>query len=54
MPIDDPLTHSIIGCAMEVNNVLGNGFQACPEPVEGRLYTNGFKQLSLLNYCGFV
>jgi GxxExxY protein len=27
MSIDDPLTHSIIGCAMEVHNVLGNGFQ---------------------------
>lgn len=25
--IDDPLTHEIIGCAMEVHNVLGNGFQ---------------------------
>ncbi len=27
MAIDDALTHSIIGCAMEVHNVLGNGFQ---------------------------
>ncbi|MBN2035404.1 MAG: GxxExxY protein [Chitinispirillaceae bacterium] len=27
MPIDDPVTHAIIGCAMEVHNVLGNGFQ---------------------------
>jgi GxxExxY protein len=27
MAIDDPLTHSIIGCAMEVHNILGNGFQ---------------------------
>ena len=27
MTIDDTLTHSIIGCAMEVHNVLGNGFQ---------------------------
>jgi len=27
MSIDDPLTHRIIGCAMEVHNVLGNGFQ---------------------------
>ena len=27
MTIDDPLTHKIIGCAMEVNNILGNGFQ---------------------------
>jgi len=27
MAIDDPLTHKIIGCAMNVHNVLGNGFQ---------------------------
>ena len=27
MTIDDPLTHKIIGCAMNVHNVLGNGFQ---------------------------
>ena len=27
MAIDDPLTHSIIGCAMNVHNILGNGFQ---------------------------
>jgi GxxExxY protein len=27
MRIDDPLTHQIIGCAMNVHNVLGNGFQ---------------------------
>lgn len=27
MAIDDSLTHSIIGCAMEVHNALGNGFQ---------------------------
>ena len=27
MAIDDTLTHAIIGCAMEVHNVLGNGFQ---------------------------
>jgi GxxExxY protein len=27
MSIDDPLTHAIIGCAMEVHNFLGNGFQ---------------------------
>lgn len=27
MGIDDPLTHKIIGCAMEVHNILGNGFQ---------------------------
>jgi GxxExxY protein len=27
MTIDDPLTHKIIGCAMEVHNILGNGFQ---------------------------
>ena len=27
MSIDDPLTHAIIGCAMEVHNTLGNGFQ---------------------------
>ena len=27
MAIDDPLTHEIIGCAMDVHNVLGNGFQ---------------------------
>ncbi len=27
MSVDDPLTHAIIGCAMEVHNVLGNGFQ---------------------------
>jgi GxxExxY protein len=27
MSIDDPLTHAIIGCAMEVHNILGNGFQ---------------------------
>lgn len=32
MAINDPMTHAIIGCAMEVHNVLGNGFQACPEP----------------------
>jgi len=25
--IIDPLTHSIIGCAMKVHSVLGNGFQ---------------------------
>ena len=23
----DKITHSIIGCAMEVHNILGNGFQ---------------------------
>jgi GxxExxY protein len=27
MSIDDPLTHKIIGCAMNVHNILGNGFQ---------------------------
>ena len=27
MAIDDPLTHKIIGCAMNVHNILGNGFQ---------------------------
>lgn len=27
MAIVDPLTHAIIGCAMEVHTVLGNGFQ---------------------------
>jgi GxxExxY protein len=27
MAVDDPLTHSIIGCAMAVHNELGNGFQ---------------------------
>ncbi|MBD3266041.1 GxxExxY protein, partial [bacterium] len=27
MPIDDPLTHKIIGCAMNVHSILGNGFQ---------------------------
>lgn len=27
MALDDPLTHRIIGCAMEVHNILGNGFQ---------------------------
>ena len=27
MAINDPLTHEIIGCAMEVHTVLGNGFQ---------------------------
>ncbi len=27
MAIEDPLTHKIIGCAMNVHNVLGNGFQ---------------------------
>jgi len=25
--INDPLTYKIIGCAMEVHNILGNGFQ---------------------------
>ena len=27
MNIEDPLTHKIIGCAMNVHNFLGNGFQ---------------------------
>ncbi|MDG5816924.1 GxxExxY protein [Chitinispirillales bacterium ANBcel5] len=27
MSIEDPLTHRIIGCAMNVHNFLGNGFQ---------------------------
>jgi GxxExxY protein len=27
MPIDDQVTHSIIGAAMEVHNILGTGFQ---------------------------
>jgi len=27
MTIEDPLTHTIIGCAMNAHNVLGNGFQ---------------------------
>ena len=27
MTIDDPLTHKIIGCAMNVHNILGGGFQ---------------------------
>ncbi len=27
MKIDDPLTHTIIGCAMNVHNELGYGFQ---------------------------
>ena len=27
MSINDPLTHKIIGCAMNVHNILGNGFQ---------------------------
>lgn len=27
MPVNDPLTHLVIGCAMEVHNILGNGFQ---------------------------
>ena len=27
MSIDDPFTHKIIGCAMNVHNILGNGFQ---------------------------
>lgn len=25
--LNDPLTHKIIGCAMNVHNILGNGFQ---------------------------
>ena len=25
--IDDPVTYKIIGCAMKVHRVLGNGFQ---------------------------
>jgi GxxExxY protein len=27
MVLDYPMTHSIIGCAMKVHNILGNGFQ---------------------------
>jgi GxxExxY protein len=27
MSIEDPLTHAIIGCAMNVHNQLGNGFR---------------------------
>lgn len=27
MAINDPLTHKVIGCAMNVHNILGNGFQ---------------------------
>ena len=27
MPIQDDLTYKIIGCAMEVHNTMGNGFQ---------------------------
>ncbi len=27
MTVDDPLTHKIIGCAMNVHNFLGGGFQ---------------------------
>ena len=29
MIIKDELTYKIIGCAINVHNVLGNGFQAC-------------------------
>ncbi len=27
LKVDDPLTHKIIGCAMKVHSIMGNGFQ---------------------------
>ena len=45
MTINDELTHSIIGCAMEVHNTLGNGFQ---EVIYQRALAIEFKDSSIL------
>lgn len=44
MAIDDPLTHKIIGCAMEVHTILGNGFQ---EVIYQRALAIEFKEQGL-------
>ncbi|MBF0235869.1 MAG: GxxExxY protein [Desulfamplus sp.] len=44
MEIKDPLTHKIIGCAMNVYNFLGNGFQ---EVIYQRALAVEFKQSNL-------